>query len=88
MSMSETNGDPGFYGMRAKGVSDRLDASSREELRDALVEIYEKAFCDEGGYFNPEESLAADSAADFVESVGFVFQRLNLPSTNERKKTP
>ena len=48
------------------------------ELVEALADIYERLCCDENGQYDPAESVAADSAADFVESVNLSFANLGV----------
>lgn len=50
-------------------------ALSKAELEELVVDIALRLCFDEHGEYNPEESLAADSGADFVESVTYTFHR-------------
>ena len=53
-----------------------LDFAKANELRCALVEIAEALSFDEHGRYEPEESVAASSAADFIESVKYTFRKV------------
>lgn len=73
--------ESGFYGEAAAVAEKQLKKLAREELEEALLEIYTKLFCDADGNYLPEESEAADCAGDFVASCDMMFQRLNLKVT-------
>ena len=61
-----------------KDVYDKLNTLEREQLVEALADIAKRLSFDEHGTFNPEESVAANSGADFIESVGFTFELLGI----------
>jgi uncharacterized Zn finger protein len=66
-----------LYGADREDLRKILSKMQPETLANALAEIYANLFCDERGIFNDEESLAADSAGDFVEACDMMFQRLD-----------
>ena len=45
-----------------------IESMPRKKLEDLIVRLYGHLCCDEDGEFWDEESLAADSAADFVDA--------------------
>lgn len=50
---------------------------SREKLEEALIDIAMDLSFDDGEH-NPEQSMAADSGADFVDSVTQTFHRMGI----------
>ena len=48
---------------------------SKSELREMVIDIALRLSFDENQEYNPEESVAADCAADFVDSVTQTFHR-------------
>ena len=63
-------------------LSDALSEESPFTLRQALVDIAERLAYNENGELDPSQSIAADSACDFVDSVNFTFESvfsINFP---------
>ncbi len=61
--------------MNEQQLRKTLSTKSRSELENMLVDIYSRLALDENGEFNPNESVAAESAADFVDAVNYTFQK-------------
>lgn len=57
-------------------LEEHLQDQARFNLATALTEIAEKLSYNEDGQFEPEESIAANSAADFIESVKDTFRNI------------
>jgi len=64
-----------LWGMSEQKFSNAIKSCTREDLEALLTEIYGNLVCRDGE-FAESESMAADSAADFVEACNFGFQRL------------
>jgi hypothetical protein len=47
-----------------------------QTLASSLMSIYDCSNCDEHNQYNPEESTAAHSAADFVDAVEHIFGQI------------
>lgn len=75
-----------LWGMSRDEFSDAIAQVPVEDLRELAVDVYVKLVVDaENGQFSEEYSQAGMSAADFVESCNFSFQRLYAEEhVNER----
>ena len=62
--------------LRIADLQLRLHAKDEIKLTLALAEIAERLSYNEDGAYEPEESVAANSAADFIESVKDTFRNI------------
>lgn len=57
---------------------DTVDRLTLDQMKAALLDIARRCLCDEDGNVNPDESVAASSAADFVDSVTYTLSLLGI----------
>lgn len=62
--------------MNEQEFAQLLASFPRPVLEATLVDIYSRLNCDEDGNYNPSESVAGGSAADFVDSCNYTFNGL------------
>ena len=68
-----------LWGMSRAEFCEAITRVSVEDLRELAIDVYEKLAVDGStGEFSEEYSQSADSAADFVESCNYSFQRLSV----------
>jgi hypothetical protein len=61
-----------------KDIRAELFHMTKRQLVFALLDIASRLYCDENGRIDPAESTAADSGADFVDSVNHTFVKLDI----------
>ncbi len=69
-----------LFGMSHSEFSIALKKLSRANVDKTVADIYKLLCCDDEGEFDDESSLAADSAAEFVDACNQIFEKLKEPN--------
>lgn len=73
-----------LYGMSFDDAKSFLSSVPHKILVEALADTYKSLYCNRRGEFDESESLAADSAADFVQDVNATFQWVESQATQAK----